>query len=65
MAAPGKQVRGEGRPGVFMALLGVAALMLLGLLIVGPALPMMPAVGLAMIAVTLVVSAWVVAGPRL
>ena len=65
MAAPGKQVRGEGRPGVFMALLCAAALMLLGLLIVGPALPMMPAVGLAMIAVALVAAAWIVAGPRL
>lgn len=65
MGEPGNQVRGEGRPGVFMALLCVAALMLLGLLIAGPALPMVSAVGLAMIAVALVVSAWVVAGPRL
>src|SRR5699024_5548136 len=65
MAAPGKQVRGEGRPGASMPLLGVAPLILLGLLLVGPPLPMRPAVGLALVAVALVASAWIVAGPRL
>src|SRR5690625_7227341 len=64
MAAPGRQVRGEGRPGVFMVLLVVAGLMLLGLLLVGPALPLMPAVGMARVDVVLVASAWFLAGPR-
>src|SRR5699024_7422044 len=65
MGAPGSPVRGEGRPGVFMALLGVAALMLLGQFIVGPALRMIPCVGPATVAVARGASAWIVAGPRL
>lgn len=64
MTDPGKQISGTGRPGVFVVLLSVAALILLGLLILGPALPMAPAVGLALTAVAIVATAWIVAGPR-
>lgn len=64
MTDPGEHYRGAGRPGVFAVLLSMASLILLGLLILGPALPMAPAVGLALIAVAIVATAWIVAGPR-
>lgn len=55
----------QGRPALFVALLALAALGVLMLLIAGPSFPLPIALLAALGAGTLVVLAWVVAGPRL
>ena len=54
-----------GRPVLFAVMLGIAALLLLSVLIVGPALPMPLMIAAAGAAIGLVVLSWTVAGPRL
>ena len=54
-----------GRPVLFTVMLLVATLGVLGLLVVGPTVPLAAALAAAAGLVALVVLAWVVAGPRL
>lgn len=53
-----------GHPVVFGIVLAVAALLVLGLLISGPWLPLAGTMVLAISAVGLVLTGWVTAGPR-
>lgn len=57
--------RAMGRPLLFAVLLSVASLVVLGLLVAGPALPLAAAMPVAAGAAVLVVLAWALAGPRL
>lgn len=57
--------RPEGRPALFAALLGFAGLILLVVLVGGPMLPPAISVPCALGAIILVLSGWVLAGPRL
>ncbi|HEX7350644.1 hypothetical protein [Brachybacterium sp.] len=54
-----------GRPMLFSLLLAVAALGVLILLVTGPSLALPLAIGSAAALIVLVVTAWIVAGPRL
>ena len=54
-----------GRPTLFAVLLAVAALGTLLLLVTGPSIGLPFAIGGAAALITLVVLAWVIAGPRL
>lgn len=53
-----------GHPVLFGAMLAIAALAVLTLLVMGPSLPVVASVGMAIGALLLVVTAWLVAGPR-
>ncbi|MCW1804917.1 hypothetical protein [Brachybacterium squillarum] len=57
--------RAMGRPVLFTAMLGLASLMVLALLVVGPGLQIGIAMAVAGAAAALVLLAWVLAGPRL
>lgn len=57
--------RAMGRPLLFAAMLGLASLMVLALLVVGPGLQIGVAMAVAGTVATIVVLAWVLAGPRL
>lgn len=57
--------RAMGRPLLFAVLLSVASLVVLGLLVAGPALPLAAAMPVAAAAAVLVILAWALAGPRL
>lgn len=57
--------RAMGRPLLFAVLLSVASLVVLGLLVAGPALPLAAAMPVAAGAAVLVILAWALAGPRL
>ncbi len=55
----------RGRPALFVTMLALAALGVLVLLVVGPALPIPAAVLTAAVLMGVVALAWLVAGPRL
>lgn len=63
--APRREKPAEGRPLVFALLLILATAVVLVLLILGPTLALPLSAALAVVAVGLVIVAWVVAGPRL
>lgn len=54
-----------GRPLLFAVMLVLAAAGMLALLVLGPGMPLLTAVGSAAALMGVVVLAWVVAGPRL
>jgi len=62
---PGPKKPATGRPALFVTMLALAALGVLTLLVVGPALPIPLAVLTAAALMGVVALAWLVAGPRL
>lgn len=57
--------RTEGSPALFAALLILAAVIVVAVLIAGPTIPALVSVPAALIALGLVATGWIVAGPRL
>lgn len=57
--------RTEGIPALFAALLLLAAVIVVAVLIAGPMIPALVSVPAALIALALVATGWIVAGPRL
>lgn len=55
----------EGIPALFAALLLLAAVIVVAVLIAGPMIPALVSVPAALIALALVATGWIVAGPRL
>jgi hypothetical protein len=54
----------DGRPSLFIGLLAIAVMAVFAVLLIGPDLPLLVAVGVCVGALGVVALAWVVAGPR-